>query len=185
LHARPRSAPTVAVDFFDVFGPWADDLWAQCAPLYPFIAVRDRATLGILYPGGKFLRMKMASGGKTIGWAVAVDTQMQWNREFGDMRLGSIIDCIALPEHAAPVITAARRVLERRGVDIIVCNHSHPAWCEALRGAGFLEWPSGLTFSASGALGAKLNESGAAGSLFLMRGDGNSRCLPEFHQAPF
>jgi hypothetical protein len=182
--AKPQAAQSATVDFFDVFGAWSDDLWMQCAPRYPFLAVRDRATLAILYPGGKFLRMKIASGGATIGWAVAVDTQMQWNREFGDMRLGSLIDCLALPEHAPQVITAVRRVLERRGVDLIVCNHSHPAWGAALRGAGFLNGSFDLVFSASRALTRKLDEAGAADNLFLMRGDGNARSLPEFGQAP-
>ena len=124
------------MDFFDAFGAWADDLWTQCAPHYPFLAVRDRATLGILYPGGKFLRMKIASGGKTIGWAVARDTQMQWNREFGDMRLGSLIDCLALPEHAPQVITAVRRVLGAARSRSYRCHHSHPAWAQALRRCG-------------------------------------------------
>jgi hypothetical protein len=182
--AKPRPAPPAAVDFFDVFGAWLDDLWTKCAPRYPFIAARDSATLGILYPGGKFLRMKIASGGATIGWAVAADTQMQWNREFGDMRLGSLIDCLALPEHAPQVITAVRRVLERRGVDLIVCNHSHPAWRAALRSAGFLDGGFNLVFRASGALTQRLEEIGAADNLFLTRGDGNARSLPEFGQAP-
>jgi hypothetical protein len=184
MKAKPRPAPPASVDFFDVFGGWFDDLWAKCVPRYPFLAVRDSATLGILYPGGKFLRMKIASRGATIGWAVAADTQMQWNREFGDMRLGSLIDCLALPEHAPQVITAVRRVLERRGVDLIVCNHSHPAWRQALHGAGFLEGSFNLVFRASSALTKKLEEIGAADNLFLTRGDGNARSLPEFGQAP-
>jgi hypothetical protein len=184
MKARPRPAPPAAVDFFDVFGAWADNLWTQCAPHYPFLAVRDRPTLEILYPGGKFLRMKVASGGKTIGWAVAVDTQMQWNREFGDMRLASLIDCLALPEHAPQVTTAVRRVLERRGVDLIICNHSHPAWGEALRGAGFLNGCFDLVFRTSAALTQKLDDVGAIGNLFLMRGDGNARRLPELSQTP-
>jgi hypothetical protein len=118
-----------------------------------------------------------------VGWAVALDTQMQWNRRFGDMRLGSIIDCLALPEHAPLVISAVRRVLERRGVDLIVCDHSHPAWGAALRGAGFPEGDANLTFAASPVLSGKLNEAGAGGQLFLMRGDGNARALPEFSHA--
>jgi hypothetical protein len=184
MNAKPQTAPPASVDFFDVFGAWLDDLWTKCAPRYPFLAVRNSATLGILYPGGKFLRMKIASGGATIGWAVAADTQMQWHREFGDMRLGSLIDCLALPEHALQVVTAVRRVLERRGVDLIVCNHSHPTWRQALRGAGFLEGGFDLIFRASGALLQKLEEIGAADNLFLTRGDGNARSLPEFRQAP-
>jgi hypothetical protein len=184
LKAKPRPAPPASVDFFDVFGPWLDDLWTKCAPHYPLLAVRDCATLGILYPGGKFLRMKIASGGATIGWAVASDRQMQWNREFGDMRLGSLIDCLALPEHAPQVIMAVRRVLDRRGVDLIVCNHSHPVWRQALRGAGFQEGSFNMVFRASGGLAQKLEEIGAADNLFLTRGDGNARSLPEFGQAP-
>jgi hypothetical protein len=184
MKAKPRPSPHASVDFFDVFGAWLDDLWTKCAPRYPFLAVRDSATLGILYPGGKFLRMKIASGGATIGWAIAADTQMQWNREFGDMRLGSLIDCLALPEHAPQVITAVRRVLERRGVDLIVCNHSHPVWRQALRGAGFLDGSFDLAFRASGPLTEKLEEIDAADNLFLTRGDGNARSLPEFGQAP-
>ncbi len=184
LKAAPRPAPPITLDFFDTFGPWADDLWARCVLQYPFLAVRDSATLTTLYPGGRFLRIKIASGGKTIGWAVALDTQMQWNREFGDMRLGTILDCLALEEHALHVISAARRVLERRGVDLILCHHSHPAWEAALRGAGFLEGGGDFAFGAAPALAAKLDEAGAAGNLFLMRCDGNARALPEFGHAP-
>ncbi len=175
VKATPKSIGATAVDFFDSFGPWSDDLWSQCAPRYPFIAVRDSAMLSTLYPGGKFLRIKIASGGRTIGWAVILDTQMQWNREFGDMRLGSIIDCLALPENAPLVIAAARRVLERRGVDLILCDHSHPAWGAALRDAGFLEGSPNFVFGASPDLAAKLGP-----DLFLMRADGNMRALPEF-----
>jgi hypothetical protein len=106
---------------------------------------------------------------------------MQWHRQFGDMRLGSIIDCLALPEHAPQVIAAAARVLERRGVDLILCDHSHPAWGAALRGAGFLEGPSNFSFAASPALTGKLEQ---GSDLYLMRGDGNARALPEFGHTP-
>ncbi len=180
MNAASRPTPPTAVDFFDSFGPWADDLWTQCVPSYPFIAVRDSATLAILYPGGKFLRIKVARAGQTIGYAIVLDTQMQWNRQFGDMRLGSIIDCLALPENAPLVIAAARRVLERRGIDLILCDHSHPAWGAALRGAGFLQGPPQFLFGASPLLAAKLEKASASDHLFMMRGDGNARALPEF-----
>ena len=112
MKSKPQLAPHATVDFFDTFGPWADALWTQCAPQYPFIAVRDSATLGILYPGGKFLRMKIASGGQTVGWGGGARHADAVEQAFGDMRIGSIVDCLALPEHALHVIAAARRVLE-------------------------------------------------------------------------
>jgi hypothetical protein len=187
LKAKPRRAAPAAIDFFEVFGGWADALWTECAPRYPFLAVRDSATLAALYPGGKFLRMKVSSGGRTIGWAIALDTQMQWNRQFGDMRLGSIIDCLALPEHAPQVVAAARRVLERRGVDLIMCDHSHAAWGAALRDAGFLAGPANFSFGASPALIEKLAsipEGPGENDLYLMRADGNARAIPEFGHTP-
>jgi hypothetical protein len=175
-------APHVTAEFFDSFGPWADELWLRCAPHYPFAAVRDCATLAILYPGGKFLRIRLTSGNETIGWAVALDTQMQWNRLYGDMRLGSIIDCMTAPEHAARVVAAVRRVLERRGVDLILCDHAHRAWGAALRSTGFLEGPSNFTLATSPALTQRLEQPAAADELFLMRGDGDARALPELSQ---
>jgi hypothetical protein len=175
-------ATHVTAEFFDSFGPWADDLWKRSAPHYPFAAVRDCATLAILYPGGKFLRVRLTRGSETIGWAVALDTQMQWNRLYGDMRLGSIIDCMAPPEHAASVMAAMRRVLERRGVDLILCDHSHRSWGAALRSTGFLEGPSNFTLATSPVLTARLEQPAGAGELFLMRGDGDARALPELSQ---
>jgi hypothetical protein len=183
MHANPKPAPAM-VDFFDRFGPWVDELWTQCAKVYPFLAVRNAETLGILYPGGKFLRMKVSTGGKTVGWAVALDPQMQWDKRYGDMRLGSIVDCLALPEHALYVVSAARRVLERRGVDLVICGHSHPAWRSALSGAGFVEGPSDFAFGTAPELAAKIAAASAFDKLYLMRGDGNARALPEWGHAP-
>jgi hypothetical protein len=180
LHGKAKPIPPVTVDFFDNFGAWTDELWARCAPQYPFAAVRDSETLAVLYPGGKFLRMKVASAGKLIGWVVALDTQMQWNAQFGDIRLGTILDCLALPEHAPQVIAAARRVLERRGVDLIICDHSHPVWTSALSDAGLLSGEPNLYFGCSPALTIELQRTEAWESAFLMRCDGNMRALAEF-----
>ena len=69
--------------------------------------MRDRETLRILYPGAPFLRMKVTSGGQAIGWAVALDTVMHDDQYFGNMRLGSLIDFLAPPEHAIVVCQTA------------------------------------------------------------------------------
>jgi hypothetical protein len=169
-----KAAPAATVELVDGFDSWADDLWTRCRPCYPFIGVRDSATLGELYPGGGFLRMKIASRGTIIGWAIALDTQMREDQYFGDLRVGSIVDCLALPEHAFPVIAAARGVLEERGVDLIVSNQAHPRWASALRQAGCPEGPSNFIFGCSKMLMAKLRAAGCgAERLFLNRGDGD------------
>ena len=72
---------------------------------------------------------------KCIGWAVVLDTQLSGHRQFGNLRLGSLVDFFASPEDAAAVAGAAREVLERRSVDLIVSNQAHAAWLGAARRA--------------------------------------------------
>ena len=159
----------------DSFGPWADELWQQCSPRYAMAASRDKGTLNILYPRSKkLIRLKITRGSRLVGWAVLLDTQMRDNKYFGNLRLGTIADCFALPEDAPAVVQAATRFLEQRGVDLIVCNHSHEAWGAALTSTGFLTAPSNFIFAASKSLAELLipfdvNHDKA----FLDRGDGD------------
>ncbi|MBV8211654.1 MAG: hypothetical protein JOZ08_00335 [Verrucomicrobia bacterium] len=133
------------------FSGWADDLWDACKGSYAMIGVRDRETLNILYPPSseRFLCYKVVRASAVIGWAVLLDTQMRDNKHFGNLRVGSIVDCLASPEQAFAVVRAATQVLEARGVDLIVSNQSHAAWCAALRSAGFQPGPSNFRFAAS------------------------------------
>ncbi|HEY7388105.1 MAG TPA: hypothetical protein VH640_06325 [Bryobacteraceae bacterium] len=136
------------------FGPWADEIWAAAQPEYAMTAVRDARALQQLYPAGesRFLRLRVNS----CGWALLLDTPMQGDPSFGDLRVGTIVDCMASPDSDGPerVIHAARRYLEKRGVDLIVTNQSHAAWRDALRAAGFLQGPPNFLFGASKALAA-------------------------------
>ena len=133
------------------FSAWADDLWNACKGQYAMIAVRDGETLNILYPASsnRFLCYKITRGSTVLGWVVLLDTQMRENKHFGNLRVGSIVDCVALPGEASGVVRAATQVLEVRGVDLIVSNQSHAAWCAALQRAGFLRGPSNFRFAAS------------------------------------
>ena len=139
------------------------------------IAVRDCQTLNILYPpGARFLRYRVTRAGRTVGWAVLLDTQMSDNKYFGNLRVGSIVDCLASPEDASAVIRAATRALEERSVDLIVTNQSHAAWCAGTRDAGFLRGPSNFPFLASREL-AKLVQPLPSNMphCHLTRGDGD------------
>src|SRR5437867_11860573 len=117
-------------------------------------AVRDARVLNILYPPDdiRFIRLKILDGRHVAGWAVLLDTVMADDKYFGNMRVGSIVDCLALPEDANSVMAAAARFLENRGVDLLLSNQSHPAWCQGLKMAGFIEGPSTFFFVASLAL---------------------------------
>lgn len=152
------------------FGPWAGEIWAMAQPEYAMAAVRDADALQQLYParGERFLRLHVNS----CGWALLLDTPMQGDQYFGDLHVGTIVDCMAEPDSDGPerVIHAARRYLEKRGVDLIITNQSHAAWRAALRAAGFLQGPSNFLFGASKALAAL---GIPAEEMHINRGDGD------------
>jgi hypothetical protein len=133
------------------FSGRSDHLWDLCKTEYLMAAVRDSANLNILYPKDRdrFIRLKVLQDRKVIGWAVVLTTQMSGHKHFGDMKVGSIVDCLALQQDARLVIETATDYLESAGVDLIVSNQSAHAWRQALQKAGYLTGPSNFIFVAS------------------------------------
>lgn len=166
----------VTVEQVGEFSAWADGIWQACQSRYSMVAVRDAEVLNVLYPpdNTRFIRLKVLDGRRVVGWAVLLDTVMTNDQYFGNMRVGSIVDCLALPEDANTVMAAAARFLEDRGVDLLLSNQSHPAWCQGLKMAGFVEGPSNFFFVASKALAKLLSEIDPAGTaIHLNRRDGD------------
>jgi hypothetical protein len=170
LQQRPRQS--LSFDIVPEFSSWADDLWDRARSQYDMVGSRDSLTLNILYPASseRFTRIRVGSR----GWAVVLDRQMRDHKYFGDMRVGTIADCFAAPTDASAVIAAATSVLRSRGVDLIVSNQSHDAWCEGLRRLGFRRGPSNFIFAASKKLAALLQPfETSVGGIHLTRGDGD------------
>lgn len=157
------------------FGAWADDIWNSSRVRYSMIGERDQENLNILYPpDSKFIRLKITKDGASIGWIVLLDTRMRNNRHFGNLRVGSIVDCLALPENAGDVIRSGTTFLNNRSVDLIISNQSHKAWTSALAGDGFLKAPSNCVFATSPQLSALLGPFEVRVSeAHLNRGDGD------------
>ncbi len=167
---------SVKTETADEFADWADRLWEDCKDQYGMSAVRDCETLRILYPREKekFIRLKVTEGPKVIGWAVLLDTQLSAHKQFGNMRLGSIVDCFASTVDTGKVVRSARTMLEKRGVDLIVSNQAHTVWCQALDKAGFMQGPSNFIFASSKKLTHLLSDAGVNNSdIHMTRGDGD------------
>jgi hypothetical protein len=165
-----------AVTSCDDFGPWADQIWSKCKDRYSLIAVRDSDTLNTIYPCSdpRFLRLLISRPGEHIGWAVMLDTQMSRHKHFGNMRVGSIVDCLAEPEMAGLVVRYATAFLERKGVDLIVSNQANSAWRKALVAAGYLAGPSNFILALSPMLADRLEPLEAARRhIHMNRGDGD------------
>ena len=156
-------------DVASAFAGWADEVWDRAREQYGLIAARDADTLDALYPPADTRFLRVRAGG---GWAVALDTQMRGHKQFGDMRVGSIVDCLAAPQDAAGVIRAATCELEEREVDMVISNQLHGRWSAALRDGGFRAGPSNFLLALSPAL-ATLAGAAPEHDFHFNRGDGD------------
>ena len=158
------------------FGPWADETWERAREEYRFIAVRTAHELNRLYPktDSRFHRILIRRKKDVVGWAVVLDTAMKDHKQFGNLRVGSIVDCLAIPGAEAAVVSATTNKLARRGVDVIVTNQLHRSWCSAFRNNGYLSGPSNFIFTAAPKLAERLEPLSENASLVHMtRGDGD------------
>jgi hypothetical protein len=169
----PRAEPFV-VEKVEEFAEWVDLLWQRSKSHYSLTAARDCETLRLLYPASDkhFQRLRIRRNGEDIGWAVVGERRK--DAKYGSMRVGSIVDCWASPEDALSVIRAASEALRQSGMDLIVSNQSHHAWCRALENSGFLTAESNFIFAASKKLGALLEPFGETKSrMHFTRADGD------------
>jgi hypothetical protein len=154
------------------FGRWADVIWEAASPIYDFIGGRDRRALEILYPAHdpRFVRIVVERARQPLGWAVVMATQLSGHKHFGDMKVGTLVDGLALPGHEGLVVDHAVRTLEKCGVDLMVSNQSHAAWKRGLRLAGFAQGPSNFAFACSTPLAVDIK---SLESCHINRGDGD------------
>ncbi len=126
---------------------------------YIMMAVRDSTILNILYPASdpRWIRLKVCFEDRPVGWAVVLNVPMQNHNYFGNMQVGSLIDCLALPGMESKVTLAVMRYLETHRADVVVTNLSHHRWRAALEAVGFYEGPSNFIFAASKKVSALLN----------------------------
>jgi hypothetical protein len=150
----PRSGTAnLSVEEIGEFSDWTDELWNRAKESVSAATVRDARTLRLLYPPNAASKiastkcLRISRGGAAIGWAIVGIRRK--DAKYGTMRVGSIVDCWAMPENAIAVIRAATRDLENDAVDLIVSNQSHRVWCGALEKSGFLKGPTNFIFAAS------------------------------------
>lgn len=154
----------------------ANEIWNRHRWEYRLVAWRDRAALQVAYPAGQraYIRFQVFHRNIPIGWAVTLDTRMSGHKYFGNLRVGTIVDCLGAPQHAGRVIAAVSRELAARGVDLVVTNQSARLWQAALRVNGFLRGPSNFLLAVCPQLANELSPLPASlARLHLTRGDGD------------
>jgi hypothetical protein len=158
LLGKYRRPAGVTYELVNEFSAWTNDVWEASKSHYSLIAVRNQQILEVLYPAenARFQRLKVMRDGQIVGWAVLLNTQMSGHRQFGDMRVGTLVDCLAKPDDTRDVVACARDCLINGGADLLISNQAHQAWCHALKDCGFLEGPSNFPFLAAPKLAALL-----------------------------
>ncbi|HEY3053330.1 MAG TPA: hypothetical protein VGK04_08080 [Thermoanaerobaculia bacterium] len=174
LQARIPESSSVAVETVSEFESWADALWDRCKSDLSLSAVRTSSVLNLLYADPRSIRLKVSRDGVVVGWVVLRDTQMQNHRYFGNLRVATIVDAMAVPDAIPAVVRATSRIAEQRGVDLTISNQGHELWVRSLRHCGFLSGPSNYILAMSPAMAALLEPLATHQSrLHINRGDGD------------
>jgi hypothetical protein len=157
-YSQLRGAATSRTECAKVagFAPNTQGLWDRGKETCSFTAVRDYEALRVLYPETEahLTRLVVKRKGAIIGWAVVGERRK--DAKYGEMRVGSVVDCFASEGEFAAVVRCATDELIRKGFDLILTNQSHEQWGEAFRRAGYLSGPSNFIFAASKKLGELL-----------------------------
>lgn len=157
---RPqRREPYDSVEIVGEFSSFADDLFDKHVDNYSICADRTASAANAQFPQdkSKYIRLAVRRSGQIIGWAVVLDTQMKNNKFFGDLRTGTIVDCLAANDDAPAIVAAADDFLSDRDVDLVVSNQLHAAWTGALIAAGYQRGPSNFYFYYCPQLAEKLS----------------------------
>jgi hypothetical protein len=168
-------ASNLRLERIERWDDWADVLWERTRESAGFSVVRDRATLECLYPldDPKYCAYLLRRRGEVAGWAIALDTQMHEHSHFGNLRVATVLDALALPELAVPFVSRLRRLFAVGGADLVVTNQSHERWIEAFQRGGFLAGPSSYLLGTSPSLSRAIADQTAR--VHVTRGDGDGR----------
>lgn len=162
----------------DRFGLWADEIWRRACDASDLIALRDSGTLNAIVPETGFPEatiLKVSRAGQPVGWALVRHRQLAGDHRFGDLRLGSIIDALAVPGFEASVVRAATRYLGRMNVDISLSSFTHETWIRASEACGYFVRGNQRKISVSPGLQSCIQSDNVAMSrvhLTLLDGDG-------------
>ncbi len=135
------------------FSEEVDELWGRVtrSGRYEALLDRKRESLIIRFPESdpRFVRLEFKQKGRLVGWALLTCSDLDGHKQFGSMRLGTLVDCLCEEGFEEKIVFASRLKLMERNVDLIVTNQSHMSWHRALKLNGFLRGPSNFTLACS------------------------------------
>ena len=147
-----------------------DNLWEEVKDLNSFIAVRNNKYLNELYSSDRFIKLKFSHNNKVVGWSISLCTKLNEHKQFGSMKLGSIVDCLCLKNYEIEIINKTTEALKKKGSNLIVSNQSHISWQNAFKKNIFIRGVSNFIFASSKSLNNKIKNKKF---IHITRGDGD------------
>ena len=159
------------------WGPWADELWESYTARCSLAAVRTAGALAFFHqPSEGLVLRRFVHQNIPCGWAAMQITQFHDNLHFGNLRVATILDLVAMEGCEAPILEAAVQLASEHGAELIVSNQSHSAWREVFPQSGFLSGPSNFLCALSPALQAALEPLDSNHKrIHITRADGDGR----------
>jgi hypothetical protein len=133
-----------------------DELFVNVRGDYGLMSDRRAAAMRARLPAkdSKLSRIVLQKSGKVAGWVVVSISQLSSHTQFGNMKLGCVVDGLAAPADVGLLAAEACRQLEKARCDLLVSNQTHPAWIAGLRRQGFFHGPSNFILALSPPLAA-------------------------------
>jgi hypothetical protein len=169
---------------FEAITSWPDELdseldaiWNECRGSFDFALVRGARGINDLHPVSqtRLRRWLLREHGRLAGWSAGLCTAMQGSPHFGNLRVGTILDALAPPNHLDALLLHTYHGLRSLGADLVIVGCTHTLWRERLRRLGFIEFPSNFLLAISKPLAAALQVNPTLGRVYVTRADGDGR----------
>jgi hypothetical protein len=170
---RPKVPTGVSFDEVQDFPAEIDELFFNVRADYGLMCDRRAAAMRQKLPANdcRLSRIVLRRSGRVAGWAVVSISQLSDHTQFGNMKLGCIVDGLAAAPDVGPLLAEACRRLEQARCDLLVSNQTHPVWIRGLQRQGFFQGPSNFILALSPPLAA-CRPTGAPAHFNRADGDG-------------
>ena len=155
-----------------------DQLWRSVCARFGACVARDRKYLEerfARHPGG-YRIFSCRQNDRLLGYCILKTKKFTNDPRLGNMRIGTIADCLFDPTGPAVLQRTVQRVLEicaEEKLHAVLCTSSHAAVRRVLRANGFLAIPGNLQFALHNRLNVPLQDIPLE-SWHLMRGDSDA-----------
>lgn len=163
--------PSVETDF----GPWADEVYHRAKSQYGALVSREASALRTVFPPEDQrytrIRIRARNSNKELGWIMIVHKQMEDDKYFGNLHVGTLVNGCAELSDVPAILAAGFEHLADLGVDLVVANWSHQTWRAAVKSQGFFSGPSNFAYFVSPKAVPVLEDECPLAECHMTRGD--------------